>query len=119
MSTHPPEHHESHHPTFKQYVLIAIILFAITAVEFLIIVPKGFQGSGVVITPLVALSALKFAIVIMFYMHLKFDNRLLGGVFITGLVLAFAAGSALVVLDSRPDVQGGQGGQDRYSGNPS
>ena len=98
MSTHPPEHHDSRHPTFKQYATIAIILFVITAVEFLIIVPEGLQGSGVVIAPLVALSAIKFAIVIMFYMHLKFDNRLLGGVFITGLVLAFMAGGALVVL---------------------
>lgn len=98
MSTHPPEHHDSRHPTFKQYAMIAIILFVITAVEFLIIVPEGLQGSGVVIAPLVALSALKFAIVIMFYMHLKFDNRLLGSVFITGLVLAFLAGGALVAL---------------------
>ena len=98
MSTHPPEHHESRHPTFKQYAMIAIILFAITAVEYLIIVPEGLQGSGVVIAPLVALSAVKFAIVIMFYMHLKFDNRLLGSVFITGLVLAFMAGGALLAL---------------------
>ena len=31
MSTHPPEHHDSRHPTFKQYATIAIILFVITA----------------------------------------------------------------------------------------
>lgn len=98
MNTHPPEDHDSRHPTFKQYVMIAIILFVITAVEFFIIVPESLQGSRVVIAPLVALSALKFAIVIMFYMHLKFDNRLLGGVFITGLVLAFAAGGAVLAL---------------------
>jgi heme/copper-type cytochrome/quinol oxidase subunit 4/mono/diheme cytochrome c family protein len=98
MSTPSPEHHDSRHPTFKQYVTIAIILFAITAVEFLIIVPQGLKGSGVVIAPLVALSALKFAIVVMFYMHLKFDNRLLGAVFVTGLLLAFAAGSAVLIL---------------------
>lgn len=98
MSTHPPEHHDSRHPTFKQYVTIAIILFVITAVEFLIIVPQSFKGNSGAIGPLVALSAIKFAIVIMFYMHLKFDNRLLGAVFITGLVLAFAAGSAVLAL---------------------
>jgi heme/copper-type cytochrome/quinol oxidase subunit 4/mono/diheme cytochrome c family protein len=98
MSTHPPEHHDSRHPTFKQYVTIAIILFVITAVEFLIIVPEGFKGSRVVIVPLVALSALKFAIVVMFYMHLKFDNRLLGSAFVTGLLLAFAVGASLLAL---------------------
>ena len=98
MSTHPPQHHDSRHPTFKQYLTIAIILFVITAVEFLIVVPQGLKGSRVVIAPLVALSALKFAIVIMFYMHLKFDNRLLGAVFITGLLLAIAAGSSVLAL---------------------
>ena len=29
--------HTGNHPTFKQYVLIAIVLFAITIVEFLLI----------------------------------------------------------------------------------
>ena len=79
---------ESHHPTFRQYVLIAVILFAITIVEFLLIYPEAqiVNHLGASKIPLlVALSAVKFAIVIMFYMHLKFDNRLLGGIFLSGL----------------------------------
>ncbi len=89
----------SHHPSFNQYVLIAIILFAITIVEFLLIWDKA----GIVdslgpskIPLLVFLSAIKFAIVIMFYMHLKFDNRLLGSIFVAGLVLAFLVGIAVI-----------------------
>ena len=91
--------HTSHHPSFNQYVLIAIILFAITMVEFLLIWDKA----GIVdslgpskIPVLVLLSAIKFAIVIMFYMHLKFDNRLLGSIFIAGLLLACLVGIAVI-----------------------
>ena len=86
--------HTSHHPTFIQYLLIAIILFAITIVEFVLI----WERAGIVdhlgaskVPLLVALSAVKFAIVIMYYMHLKFDDRLFTGIFLAGLALAFAA----------------------------
>ena len=92
---------ESHHPTFRQYVLIAVILFAITIVEFLLIYPEAqiVNHLGASKIPLlVALSAVKFAIVIMFYMHLKFDNRLLGGIFLSGLGLGFAVVVAVLVL---------------------
>lgn len=93
-----PETHSARHPTFKQYVAVAIILFVITLVEFLLIVPKGWQGTGAVIAPLAILSAIKFGIVIMFYMHLKFDHKLLSYLFIGGLILAFSVGMALVGL---------------------
>ncbi|PKB70433.1 MAG: hypothetical protein BZY87_10735 [SAR202 cluster bacterium Io17-Chloro-G6] len=93
--------HTSNHPTFGQYVFIAIALFAITIVEFLLI----WERAGIVdhlgaskIPLLIALSAVKFAVVIMYYMHLKFDNRLFGTVFIAGLTLAFLVGIALLGL---------------------
>jgi cytochrome c oxidase subunit 4 len=99
MSSEPEtQHKEGRHPTFKQYVFIAIVLFAITAVEFVIIVPKSLQGAPVVLAPLILLSAVKFAIVIMYYMHLRFDHKLLSIVFLTGLVLAFGVGAGLLTL---------------------
>ena len=92
MSSVPEtQHHEGKHPTFKQYVFIALILFVITAIEFVIIVPESMQGAPVSLAPLIILSAIKFGIVIMYYMHLRFDHRLLSIVFLSGLVLAFAA----------------------------
>ena len=89
----------SRHPTFKQYVLVAIILFAITIVEFLIIWPvnriEAFS------TPiLIILSIIKFAIVISFYMHLKFDNKLLTWIFLGGLALGTAVTFSLLFLFS-------------------
>jgi len=93
--------HTSNHPTFNQYVLIAVILFAITIVEFVLIWERAvivdYLGASKV-PLLIALSAVKFAIVIMYYMHLKFDPRFFGTVFIAGLVLAFMVAIALIGL---------------------
>ena len=43
-SGHDNEH--SKHPSTKKYLIIAIILFVITAIEFLIILPESMQGSA-------------------------------------------------------------------------
>ena len=101
MTSSHQEGQQGHHPTFKQYVLVATILFVVTIVEFLLIWPRaGISDSlGVSKLPILAiLSAFKFAIVIMFYMHLKFDNRLLTWVFLAGLFLAFGVGLSLLGL---------------------
>ena len=95
------EVHQDRHPTFRQYVVVAILLFVITIVEFLLI----WQRAGIVdnlgaskVPLLIALSTVKFAVVIMFYMHLKFESRLFSGVFLAGLALAFIVGIALMSL---------------------
>ena len=100
MSSHHPEsqEHQSRHPTFKQYALIATILFVITIIEFLIIVPENLKGSAAVVPPLIILSALKFAVVVMFYMHLKFDSRMYTIMFVGGLGLGFAVVLAVLGL---------------------
>ncbi|PKB63614.1 MAG: hypothetical protein BZY80_06315 [SAR202 cluster bacterium Io17-Chloro-G2] len=101
MSSSHQEGQQGHHPTFKQYVLVATILFAITIVEFLLIWPRAgvVDSLGYSKIPLLAiLSAIKFAIVIAFYMHLKFDHRLFTWVFLAGLFLAFGVGVALLTL---------------------
>jgi len=92
---------DTHHPSFKQYVLIAIILFAITIVEFLLIwdrvgIADDLGASKIPL--LVGLSVVKFYIVIMFYMHLRFDDKLFTRIFIAGLALAFMVGLALLGL---------------------
>ena len=95
------EHTAGHHPTFKQYVLIAIILFAITIVEFLLIWDKAGISDDLgasKIPLLIGLSVIKFYTVIMFYMHLKFDSKLFTYIFIGGLALAFMVGLALLGL---------------------
>ena len=98
-ASHDPQ--QMRHPTFMQYVWIAIILFVVTLVEFVLIYDKAGIADDLgqsKIPLLIVLSAFKFAIVIMFYMHLKYDNRLLSGIFVAGLALAFIVGLALVGL---------------------
>jgi azurin len=89
---------QGHHPSFKQYALVAAILFAITIVEFFAIYPDPDLIGAAKIPVLFILSAIKFAIVIMFYMHLKFDNRMFTMLFLAGLGLAFAVGIALLAM---------------------
>jgi len=100
---HTAEH--GRHPSFKQYVLIAIILFLITIVEFFIIFPKPHITGVPLAVTLIGLSAIKFGIVIMFYMHLKFDAKMFTWVFLGGLALAFAVAVALLGLFGALEIQ--------------
>ena len=98
------EQQHGRHPTFKQYVFVATILFIITIVEFLLIYQPLFyltrlDAVGPAKLPLLfILSGFKFIVVIMFYMHLKFDSKLFSVVFIAGLILAVAVAIAVLSL---------------------
>ena len=99
-ASHDAQQHQRH-PTFKQYVLVATSLFLITIIEFLLIYDRvGIDDDlGAATVPLlIGLSGIKFATVIMFYMHLKFDSRLFSWIFLAGLALAFAVGLAVLGL---------------------
>jgi cytochrome c oxidase subunit IV len=75
------------HPTDAQYIKIAALLACITAVEVAVYYVKGGLGDG--FAPLLlCLAAIKFFIVGSYFMHLRFDNRVLRRLFITGIVLA-------------------------------
>ena len=86
----------SGHPTPFTYFKVAMILSAITAVEVGVFY---IEGLGHAIIPiLVVLSVAKFALVVMFYMHLRYEARLFSGLFLAGLFLAFGVVMALVAL---------------------
>ena len=96
------------HPGWQMYVTIAIILFALTAMEVgaYEIAERGMSGafgtfvSQMVVEILLVLSAAKFALVAMFYMHLKSDGKLLTGVFGFSLALAAFIVVALLIIFS-------------------
>ena len=88
------EAHQDRHPTFRQYVVVATLLFVITIVEFLLIWDRAgiSDDLGASKVPLlIALSAVKFAVVIMFYMHLKFDHPVFTRILLGGAFIAFVA----------------------------
>ncbi len=91
-------HGEAHtgHPTPLTYFKVAMALSAITATEVGIFYVEDL-GKGII--PILAvLSIAKFAMVAMFYMHLKYDSRLFTSFFVTGLMLAFVVVIAVLAL---------------------
>jgi cytochrome c oxidase subunit 4 len=75
------------HPTDAQYIRIALILAAITAAEVGVYYIKSGLADG--FAPLlISMAAIKFFIVGSYFMHLRFDNRVLRRLFVTGIVLA-------------------------------
>jgi cytochrome c oxidase subunit 4 len=83
---HPEGGEHGSHPTDSQYILIALILSALTAIEVAISYIKSLGDAAAPL--LLILAATKFAMVAAFFMHLKFDNRVLRRLFLTGIILA-------------------------------
>ena len=91
-----PKATEHGHPTAVTYIRIAIILTVITVVEVGVFSVPAFRP---VLAPvLLTLSATKFALVVMFYMHLKMDNRFFTFLFGGPLLLAMAVMLGLLFL---------------------
>lgn len=78
--------HEEHHGlTDLQYVQVAAILAVITGLE----VSLTYIDIGAVFLPaLLVLMVIKFFTVVLYFMHLKFDNRIFTVLFYMGLFLA-------------------------------
>jgi cytochrome c oxidase subunit 4 len=84
------------HPTPVTYFKVAMTLSIITAVEVGVFYIEDL-GKGI-IPVLVILSTVKFALVAMFYMHLRYDSRIFSGLFIGGLALAISVTLAVLGL---------------------
>ena len=83
------------HPGEAEYIRIGLFLGALTAIEVVIYyfnIPRS-----VFIVMLLALSAVKFTAVVMFFMHLKFDSRIFTTAFVTGMALAAALFTVVLV----------------------
>ena len=76
------------HPSALEYAKIGTILTVITAVEVGIYYVD--MSHTLLVVFLVVLSAVKFSMVVLWFMHLRFDNRLFSQLFVGGLLLTFA-----------------------------
>ena len=86
------------HPTWKQYKWVALILTAITIVEVWVYYIPRFVASPFFVPSLLIMSAVKFAIVVMFYMHLKYDHKLFRVLFTGPLIIAIITLIVLMLL---------------------
>ena len=84
------------HPTPMTYFKVAVTLSALTGMEVAVFY-ANWLGHGI-IPVLVILSGVKFVLVAMFYMHLRYDAQLFTSLFVGGLALAFAVVFALMGL---------------------
>lgn len=78
--------HAEKHPGALEYAQIGIILAVITAVE--VVIYYIDMSHTLLVTVLMVLSATKFSMVVLWFMHLKFDHRLFSSMFILGFLLA-------------------------------
>ena len=90
------EHHNTEPPSSLKYVVIALILSVVTAIEVAVVYIEAL--SALLLPILLILSVGKFIVVVGYYMHLKFDNKLFTILFGSGLILAIYVLCALMLL---------------------
>jgi len=81
---------------YHHFITLALWLAVVTGIEIVLIYLP--LSAGVLLTTLAVLSAGKFFAVILWFMHLIYDKRLLFWLFMSGLVLAFATFAAMIAL---------------------
>jgi len=89
---------EHPHPTWSTYWKVASILTIITGVEVWVYYIPAFTRTPFFVPTLLIMSAVKFAIVVMFYMHLKYDHKLFRALFTGPLIVAAATMVVLLFL---------------------
>ena len=77
-----------HHPSGWTYVKVGALLTIITAVEVWLYYIPAAVASPLFNPTMLAMSAAKFAIVVMFYMHLKYDHKIFRALFTGPLIVA-------------------------------
>ena len=82
---HPIEHHG---PTDRQYVIVALVLGAITAVETFTYFRSTLDWGAFLMPALLVMMCIKFYLIAAYFMHLRYDRKILRRVFLTGIVLA-------------------------------
>jgi len=94
VTDQPRAHAE--HASIGTYVKVAVILTVVTALEFSVIYIRAL--TPILVPLLLVLSAGKFALVVLFFMHLRYDSRALTILFAGPLLLASGIAIALMTL---------------------
>ncbi len=84
------------HPTPLTYFKAAMVLAILTGIEVGVFYIDALEPAFLPIFLL--LSIVKFALVVLFYMHLKYDHRLFSSMFVGGVILAIVVTVAVMSL---------------------
>jgi cytochrome c oxidase subunit 4 len=93
VSPPPPD---DAHATTATYVKVALVLTAVTAIEVAATYIRAL--TPILIPTLLVLSFAKFSLVVLFFMHLRYDSRVLLVLFAGPLAVATAIILALIAL---------------------
>ena len=96
MTSAPPDRVHVEHAGVGTYVKVAVILTLITALEFAAIYIRAL--TPILVPLLIVMSAAKFALVVLFFMHLRYESRVLAFLFTGSLVIAIGTVIALTTL---------------------
>lgn len=90
------QEHQVEHPDSMQYIVIGIILAVFTAIE----VGISFSAvpAEIAIPALIVLTVLKFVLVVLWFMHLRFDSGWFRRLFVFGLTAALLLYAATISL---------------------
>ena len=107
MASHEVEAHGAHeheHPSPRRYIEIAVVLALITITEvFVLYIPNpaflGIEAFRPALIPIfIVLSAVKFVVVVGWYMHLRFDDPFFRRMFGFALLIAMMVATAFIAL---------------------
>ena len=76
------------HPSDLQYVWVALFLALVTGAE--VAMSYIDMATAIYIPVLMVMMIVKFSVVVLWFMHLRFDSRLFRRLFLAGIVLAVA-----------------------------
>jgi len=88
--------HAAHGPGARTYLVIAAFLVLLTAMEVAVFYIQAL--AGVLVPLLIFLAGAKFALVAMFYMHLRFDDAWFSYLFVFPLVIVASLAVCLLWL---------------------
>src|SRR5262245_35068835 len=91
--------HGSGHASLRPYVNVAVALTILTAIEVASLYVPGIPN-WLLVTALIIMAALKFFLVVGFFMHLRYDSNIMRALFIGPLIIAVAIILALMALFS-------------------
>ena len=83
------------HPGPRQYVMVAAVLAVLTGLEVAVYYMTALPHP-LLVALLSFFAFWKFVLVVLWFMHLRFDSHIFGRLFVTGLLLAI--GVYLIVL---------------------
>jgi cytochrome c oxidase subunit IV len=97
--------HAHAHPTWSTYWKVALILTIITAVEVSAYYIPTWEQSWIYVPSMLIMSTAKFVIVVLFYMHLRYDHKLFKSLFTGPLTIAMLTLIGLLFLFNKLSVR--------------